>query len=111
MQNDIKQASTKPKKKVDPSLKPEQATSTQQAKKQAQLTGAGKDADTTQAVSIAAKNGQQRITVDKSTNAPSQTMAGPTKGQQAGKKETQTMVNGRAVQKQDTPKKKKGPKL
>lgn len=111
VQNDIKQASTKPKKKVDPSLKPEQATSTQQAKKQAQPTGAGKDADTKQAVSIAAKNGQQRITVDKSTNAPSQTMAGPTKGQQAGKKETQTMVNGTAVQKQDTPKKKKGPKL
>ncbi|RZM28970.1 MAG: DUF3945 domain-containing protein [Pedobacter sp.] len=110
-QKDVKQASPKTRKKVDPNLKPEQATSAKQSKKQVQPAGAGKDADTKQAVSVAAKNGQQRITVDKSTNSPSLTITNPTKGQQAGKKETQTMVNGTAVQKQDTPKKKKGPKL
>lgn len=111
VKKDVKQTNTKAKQKVEPTLKPEQAAPNKQPKKQAHTAGAAKEGDTKQAVSVAAKNGQQRISVDKSSSSPAQTIAGPTKGQQPGKKESQTIVNGTTVQKQATPKKKRGPKL
>lgn len=111
VQKDVKHTKTKSKQKSDPSLKPELAASTKQPIKQTQQPGSNKEADTKQAVSVAAKNGQQRISVDKSSGSPSQPIAGPIKGQQPGKKESHTIVNGTTVQKQATPKKKRGPKL
>lgn len=111
VQKDVKQANTKSKQKSDPSLKPELVASTKQPIKQPQQPVSNKEADTKQAVSVAAKNGQQRISVDKSSGSPSQPIAGPIKGQQPGKKESHTIVNGTTVQKQATPKKKRGPKL
>ena len=62
-----------------------------------------------QTTSIVAKNGQQRISVAKSTASPIQPVVGKSQTQESGKKET--LVNGTPIQKQETAKKKKGPKL
>jgi len=109
VQSDLKQPNTKSRQKVASTQKPEQPSG-KQSKKQGQQTGAGKEGDTKQAVSVVAKNGQQRISVSKATNNPMQTDATVTV-QKPGKKETQTVVNGTTVQKQNTPKKRRSPKL
>lgn len=110
IQNDIKKANTKKSQKASQGVVPEQGT-TKQPKKQKQDPGVNQEANSKQAVSVAAKNGQQRISVDKSISSPTQT-GNPTAPQQKpAKKESQTIINGTPVKQQETTKKRRSHKL
>ena len=110
VRNEIEPANTKKSQQAVQGVVPEQGT-IKQPKKQKQDAGIHQETSSKQAVSVAAKNGQQRISIDKSTSGPTQTGNQTTPQVKPGKKENQTIVNGTPVKQQQTPKKRRSPKL